>query len=71
MENESGSKMRLYMGREGLCAIAVSSLTDRVYLLDESGGRPTSAQRLSARLRRNSPRARRKHVFWIESRRVR
>jgi len=43
MENEAdGSKMRLYMGKEGLCVMVVSSLTNRVYLLNESGGRPAS-----------------------------
>ena len=64
MEDESGSKMRLYMGKEGLCAIVVSSFTDRVYLLNESGGRSASAQRLSAGLDRNAPRAGRRHAFW-------
>ena len=74
MENESGSKMRLYIGKEGLeglCAIVVGSWTDRVYLLNESGGRPASVQRLSAGLDRNALRARHRQVFWTESRRVR
>ena len=64
MKNEFCSKMHLYVGKEGLCAIMVSSLTDMVYLLNESGGRPASAQRLSAGLDQNIPRARRRHVFW-------
>jgi len=66
MENESGSKMHLYMGKERLCAIV-----DRVYLVNESGGIPASAQRLSAGLDQNAPKARRRRVFWTESRRVR
>ena len=63
-----GSKIRLYIGSVGLYAMLVMSLADRVCLWNKSGGRSASAHTPSAGLAR---RARRRHVFWIVSRRLR
>ena len=64
-----GSKMRLYMDSVRLCAILVMSLADRVCVWNQSDGRSASAHKLSAGLVGNARRAKRRHVFWIVSRR--